>query len=215
MEKEKKTANSAKLRAESAVYSAAQLFLQRRIEDVKMTDIAQASGIGVASLYRWFGTKETLVIYAGALLWRDLGALFENIHTDPSFREKTGYAQIEALFGAYRVLFRKHADFIRFIADFDDYALRAPLNAQALAEYEKSILNFYPHFLRAFQKGLADGSIRKDADPQLFYDTVNHAMMALSQKLLRGEILGQDRFGGSDEPDLLLTIALSWLAAEK
>ena len=32
-------------------------------------------------------------------------------------RKKTGYAQIEALFGAYRVLFRKHADFIRFIAE--------------------------------------------------------------------------------------------------
>ena len=214
METEKKIGKNTKNRAESAVYAAAQLFLRERIEDVKMTDIAEASGIGVASLYRWFGNKETLVIYAGALLWRDLGALFENIYQDKAYQDKTGYAQIEALFGAYHVLYREHGDFIRFIADFDDYALRAPLDPQALAEYERSILNFYPHFLRAFEKGITDGSVRPDADPQIFYDTVNHAMMSLSQKLLRGEILGQDRFLGSQEPELLLTMALGWLQAK-
>ena len=39
-------------------------------------------------------------------------------------------------------------------------------------------------------------------------------MMALSQKLLRGEILGQDRFLGSEEPELLLAMALDWLKSD-
>ena len=165
MEKEKHLRKNTQKRAESAVYTAAQLFLRRGIEDVKMTDVAEASGIGVASLYRWFGTKEGLVVQAGTLLWRDLDALFENIYKADDFHKKSGYAQIEALLGIYRTLFSEHAPFIRFVANFDDFVIREGLDAEVLSQYEKSILDFYPHFLRSFEAGLADGSVRAGLDP--------------------------------------------------
>ena len=211
MEKEKHLRKNTQKRAESAVYTAAQLFLRRGIEDVKMTDVAEASGIGVASLYRWFGTKESLVVQAGTLLWRDLDALFENIYKADDFHKKSGYAQIEALLGIYRTLFSEHAPFIRFVANFDDFVIREGLDAEVLSQYEKSILDFYPHFLRSFEAGLADGSVRAGLDPRAYYETVNHAVMALAQKLLRGEILGGDRFAGSQEPELLLKMALAYI----
>ena len=49
-------------RTEQAVTVSAQLFLKNGIEAVKMTDIAEASGIGVATLYRYFGTKIGITI---------------------------------------------------------------------------------------------------------------------------------------------------------
>jgi len=198
-------------RSEAAVYIAAELFLKNGIEPVRMTDVAEAAGMGVASLYRYFGTKERLVVRAGILLWRDLHMLFRGVYEAPDFAGKSGMEQISELLGVYRTLFAEHSDFIRFVADFDDYVVRSGVSAQELAEYEASILDIYPRFLGSFRRGVRDGSVRSDVDPKQYYDTVNHALMALSQKLLRGEILLGDSFRDSPEPELLLTIVTDWL----
>ena len=81
------------LREESIVYVAAELFLRDGIEAVKMTDVAEKAEVGVASLYRYFGTKETLVIRAGALLWRDLHTLFQTVYEAEDFLACSGMAR--------------------------------------------------------------------------------------------------------------------------
>jgi AcrR family transcriptional regulator len=67
------------------VLTAAQKFLQDGIESVKMTDLADSCGVGVASLYRYFGTKTAIVAAAGTLLWQDVSKLFEGVFEGPSF----------------------------------------------------------------------------------------------------------------------------------
>ena len=51
-------------RFDKAVEVSAQLFIERGIDNVKMTDIAEESDIGVATLYRYFGTKTGMTIAA-------------------------------------------------------------------------------------------------------------------------------------------------------
>ena len=48
---------------------AAALFLRDGIEAVRMTDIAEASGVGVATLYRRYKTKTALAVRAGTYMW--------------------------------------------------------------------------------------------------------------------------------------------------
>ena len=83
-----------------------------------------------------------------------------------------------------------------------------------MAEYEQSVLNFFPVFLDAYEAGVADGTVRPVPSPKLYYDGVCHALMALAQKLLRGEILATDGFDDAAELDLLLDMAESWLRRE-
>ncbi|MBQ4225759.1 MAG: helix-turn-helix transcriptional regulator, partial [Oscillospiraceae bacterium] len=81
MENEKKYDLSAQAirtrREELAVASAARLFLEKGLDNVRMTDIADDCGVGVATLYRYFGTKTIIAIEAVSYLWNDLGRLFE------------------------------------------------------------------------------------------------------------------------------------------
>ena len=202
------------LREESIVYVAAELFLQDGIEEVKMTDIAARAEVGVASLYRYFGTKEALVIRAGALLWQDLNTLFSSVFDAEDFHARCGMEQITRLFGVYRRLFQEQPDFIRFVGDFDAFIIRSRVDKSLLAEYEQSVLNFYPVFLASYEAGLADGSVRAIEDPRRYYEAVCHAVMSLSQKLLRGEILPADGFSGPAELDLLLDMAARYLRRE-
>ena len=50
------------VRIEKILDVAFELFSTREIESVTMNDIAQKAKIGVASLYRYFETKEILVV---------------------------------------------------------------------------------------------------------------------------------------------------------
>ena len=51
----------------NVIMSAATLFLRDGIAAVRMTDIADASGVGVATLYRHYKTKTAIAIHAGTL----------------------------------------------------------------------------------------------------------------------------------------------------
>ena len=56
--------NSGELEARraQALETAFQMFAQSSIEAVNMADIARASGMGMATLYRYFSVKRRLVI---------------------------------------------------------------------------------------------------------------------------------------------------------
>ncbi len=210
MKYEKYQENLRKTRENEAVFAAAQLFLARGVEAVKMTDIAEAAEIGVASLYRYFGTKEAILIRAGILLWSDLRALFEEVVEDAD-SSRTGREQVAAMLGVYRTLCRDHKSFLLFLEDFDRFILASGVKKSELYEYERSIGDYYPLFEAAYRRGVADGSLRAGVDPALFYRTFTHGITALCQKLLRGEILAQDDFSSSGEVELYLDAALRYL----
>ena len=89
------------------IEAAADMFPERGIGPVKMTDVAEASGVGVASLYRYFGTKVNLALSVGALLWRRFSEKFvQDLPAD--FEERTGYGQMEILFGTFVEMYRAH-----------------------------------------------------------------------------------------------------------
>ena len=51
--------------------TAFQLFAENTIEKVTMTDVANACGIGVATLYRYYQTKANLVLAVNTRIWND------------------------------------------------------------------------------------------------------------------------------------------------
>ena len=81
-------------RMSRAISVCAELFLERGIENVKMTDIAGYSGVGVATLYRYFGTKTGIAIEAMTFLWNDLNRLFSDIFDCEPFISQLGIKQM-------------------------------------------------------------------------------------------------------------------------
>ena len=50
---------------------AKQLFTERGVTGVSMTDVASFADFGVASVYRYFGGKNALVMECAVALWED------------------------------------------------------------------------------------------------------------------------------------------------
>ena len=213
MEYQKYLSQLKKNNIEAAVNAACELFRENGIDSVKMTDVARKAKIGVASLYRYFETKEQLVIACAVRMWEQvIGSILPEIKSE-GFDGLNGFEKVSRIFGVYRLLCDKYKDFVKFVALFDSYCLNNNVEPSKLADYEQIITTLYRYFSDAFDCGIQDGSIRKDVDKKKFYLTCNHALMAVVQKLISGEILSQDDFADSSEVDIMTDIFLSYIKA--
>ncbi|MBP3857809.1 MAG: TetR/AcrR family transcriptional regulator [Ruminiclostridium sp.] len=199
---------------ERAVSVCAELFLENGIENVKMTDIAEESGVGVATLYRYFGTKPKIAIDAMTFLWNDLRNLFGGVFDSGTFRSQSGVKQMHDLFRMFIVLFTAHKDFMRLLGEFDRFIIHENVPREELAEYERSVINFYPVVEHAYRTGLSDGTMREISDLRVFYLTYAHALTEMCKKFIEGEILPSDDFSDAErELEMLIDCAVNYLKA--
>ncbi|MBR3234624.1 MAG: TetR/AcrR family transcriptional regulator [Atopobiaceae bacterium] len=182
-----------------AVECASRLFLQRGIEAVRMTDIAEAAGMGVATLYRHFSTKAAIAVAAATLMWECLLKTYDQLAASNDYAQMDGASRLMCLMEAYCEHCRNHAGFAAFIDELDRLILAKAVNSDAVDTYAAMISAAYPYYEQAYQLGLRDASVRSDVDFNLFYRSVGHALMSMSSKLSRGEVLPTDDFSTARE----------------
>ena len=122
------------VRIERILDVAFELFATRGIEPVTMNDIAQKAKIGVASLYRYFETKEILVVKTVTHAWSTrMEDVLPNL-VKPKYTNADGYTQLKVIFDLFIKLYEKQTAFLRFIYLFDAYAVKEKIStAQKLA----------------------------------------------------------------------------------
>ncbi|WP_179287300.1 TetR/AcrR family transcriptional regulator [Salinicoccus roseus] len=147
-------------RYQTIIDSAERLFTKNSWETVQMQHIADAAGIGVATLFRYFPKKELVIIaVAEQLLSRELG-FFHAIQE----KKLSGFEKIEAIFHQYNRLKTPEvideAKFIdRFdanIGDIEDYETAAAKYFEIRKEIAVIVKNIV-------QEGQADGSLPQGA----------------------------------------------------
>jgi AcrR family transcriptional regulator len=165
---------------------ATDLFISRSIQDVTMKDIAVAAQVGEATLYRYFGKKQTLVMQVALKL--------RGLITSDYFRldqMEVGYGQIEIFYMSYLEIFKEHRELYKFIREFDMY-MRGE-DKDSLNQYEAAISLFRTEYIKAYKLGVKDGSIKPQEDIEMFYFSTTHALLELCKKLAMKEVLNQDK----------------------
>ena len=196
-------------RMDRAVECAAGLFLKRRIADVRMTDVADAAGVGVATLYRRFSTKTRLALVAGTLLWRRFNERLVALVESDAFLGMSGADRLERMLRLYAEGYVENAGFVLFIDDLDGLLVTEGAPLDAVAAYGREVDSFYLIFADAYQLGLQDGSVAREVDFPVFYRSVAHALMGVAQKLARGEVIPSDDFSmGAQELECIVDMAV-------
>ena len=186
-------------RFDKAVEVSAQLFLKNGIEAVKMTDIAEESGVGVATLYRYFGTKNGITIAAMTYMWNELNKMFSGIFESDVFLAQSGIKQVNDLMRMFIVLYEAHPGFMKLLSEFDLMLMSGDI----------------PVFENAYLTGLYDGTVREIPNIRLFYLSYAHTLMELSKKLIQGELLPGDDFSHAvDELGTIIETAVFFLRKE-
>ncbi len=198
------------------------LFADKGIESISMNEIASQSEIGVASLYRYFSTKEDLAIECAIYAWKMEEENFRRIFTSEKYAQLTGLEQVQELLGIFPEAFVSQSSFFRFVYYFDSFVRKERVSPERLEKYEKTIGGVNQIVLSALAKGKKDGSITfnagrnaamETADPKELYFTVMHMLFSLAQKLsLSGEMLYMDKeIRPEKQLDLMVRIVLDAL----
>jgi AcrR family transcriptional regulator len=159
--------------------AAEKLFDEHGIDRVTMTEIISASELRTSTIYQYFSSKDDIVwaILEGVLA--DLAARAK-VAID---REKTALAKITALLELMADDLTRNQAKVRFLAQFDAmYARNWP--AERLLTLEAQIMpEGFRHFSRLIRKGIADGSLRADLDPELTMHAVMNAVVGAQRRL--------------------------------
>lgn len=165
---------------------ATDLFICRSIQEVTIKDIAITAQVGEATIYRYFGKKQTLVVQAAMKLQQEVNA--ETFKLDEG---KNGFEKIKIFYLSYLQIFDSHPDFFKFINEFD--AFMAGEQGDEMDSYETVVGQYKTVFMNAYEQGLKDGSIKAQNNVEMFYYSTTHALLELCKKLsIKRAVLNQD-----------------------
>lgn len=179
------------------------LFSEYGIENISMNDIAAEAKIGVASLYRYFQTKEELAIEVAICAWNIEKAIFHKVFSSEEYRDMTGFEQLSELLEIFEEAMVSQRSFFSFVYYFDSFIKKEKVTSEKLSEYEQAIAETNSIVLNALTKGIEDGSITftgsqnkvlAQASVQEMFITMMHSLFCLAQKLsISGDLLDMDR----------------------
>ena len=182
-------------RIERILLAAFSLFSHNGFDAIAMTDIAKEAEIGVASLYRYFETKDEIAIRTAMWAWESQKKLIMPILNDTGYYTKSGIEELEEIFDLFCKLFQNEPDFFRYIYFFDAYIVCQKIDSERLIPYQEVIQSVQTVIGNAIHKGIEDGSISKDYkdnEKQLYFSLM-HTLFSVTQKLsLTGKMLKMD-----------------------
>ena len=156
--------------------TATELFLKSSIASVTIRDVAVASGVGEATVYRYYSTRSNLIVACAVKLQAQVGAMFLDFGEDLD-----AYGKLARFYGAYLKLFRVRPDLYRFLSEFDAYCIAS--GETELEEYQDNFDRFRASMAEIYRRGVQEGSVQAVDDFDLFYQTTTHALLSLCKKL--------------------------------
>ncbi len=179
-------------RRERMLETGFRIFAEKGIEAVPMQDVAQACGLGIATLYRYYRNKLAFVIAIGAKKWEEFF-----LEVEAEFERRGGELmnaaeELDFYLNAYILLYREHPDMLRFNQNFNGYVQHEQATDEQLKDYLRAAEPFAKKFHRVYEKGVRDGSIRTDEPEQIMFNTTMHIMLAVAGRFAQGVVIRTD-----------------------
>lgn len=205
-----------KIRREKLLDAGLRLFSKYGIENVKLQEIADEAGVGIATLYNYYQNKPNLVIAISAYMWKKVWD--ENVESvgKDELDSRNAYERIEGYFDLMIYLYKVHPEFLRFSGYFKTYMNLE--NSERIKENEHMdvLAPISGIFHNLYEKAKYDKSIRTDIGEQELFTTLALTMLGMAERYAMGIV-----WAGNDENDyakellILKDMMLSWLKIKK
>ena len=172
--------------------AAFRLMSARSIEAVKLTEIADAAGLGIVTLYRYFKTKPDLVIELGTVLWRKYYVEVEKAYAARGGDRMNAAEEMEFFIDSIIELYRSHKDVLKFNRNFDTYVKHEECTAEQMRPYNEAVNVFAHKFHVVYLKAQKDGTLDlRIPEKRLFVNTL-YTVLSVAGKYAEGLIYPSD-----------------------
>jgi AcrR family transcriptional regulator len=160
-----------------AIEAGLDMFMENGIAATSMSQIAKKVNLSQMSLYRYFGSKEELILRIWKYALTEFYKYFYERYTG-SNEGKTGYERFVACMEAYYSLYEEFPNWYRYTHEMFTYRFSPD------EESDRRMNNvFWKHYdkeipipaLKALKDGVADGSIRADINIYAIYQILLNA----------------------------------------
>ena len=178
------------------------LFSEKGIDSVTLQDVADASGHGIATLYRYFDTKSRLLIEISDWKWRNF---FErNRKRRPEdLSTATAAKMFEFYLDSFLEIYRTDKSLLRFNQFLNIY-LHSEGAEDGTKERYRRLMKPITDFVHAICiKAKTDGTIKTDISETELLSTTVHLMLAAVTRYAVGLVFEPEGFDDEAELEML------------
>jgi AcrR family transcriptional regulator len=155
-------------------------FLDKGFKETLIIDIAKEAGLDRRTIYRYFPSKESLLIHIAADEFRHFSEAFENYTFAPNM---TGYEKIKDLFASYFQLLKDRPNMILFLGMVDTNVGREMYYRDDYIVLDQFGKRLDKVLERLVEEGQNDGSINLRFPPYEYALTVSNSLIALATRI--------------------------------
>ncbi|QFG01000.1 TetR/AcrR family transcriptional regulator [Psychrobacillus glaciei] len=156
-------------RRQNIIQIAKDLFLEQGVKNIQMQDVADAAGVGIATLFRYFPKKEYLVIAASNAITDEMAKYIGQIVEQTI----TAYEKIEQILDYY--INATNDPQLRLAKFFESFDLNEKLAAESTEQYAEYLFarsRLASILFTLAEQGKQDSSLRPDVDLDVFIMTM-------------------------------------------
>ena len=161
-------------------------FIEKGIGKTSLSEVADAAGLTERSIYRYYKSKNDLIIAAAFCYWERVKARIHGELKMPGFDALTGIEQINIIMNSYANTLFDDPKGIRFSLDAELALYNAGKNHHFINRPPERFEACDGPLAIAVQKGLDDGTVSPDADIKQLYYNAYDSILGMMQRMIVG-----------------------------
>lgn len=203
MSKSEKQMEKENARNQKIIDIAFQIFVERKIEPVSMGEIADAVGIGRATLFRCYANKTELVIAVCAAKWKEYLDKLDEIRPLSSIGNIPAIDRFIFTLDSYIWMYQNYKELLLYNDNFNHYVTHEGVDKEKLKEFHKSLYSVNTRLDWMYEKAKEDKTFRTDIPKEEFMRATVHTMMSACAYYAGGFIWGSEE-NKDYTPELLM-----------
>ena len=179
-------------RNKKIIDTAFKVFVEKKIEAVSMGEIAQAAGIGRATLFRCYAGKTELVIAVCAAKWKEYLDELDERRPISSVGDIPAIGRFIFTLDSYIDMYRHHKDLLQYNDNFNHYVTHEGVKEEQLEEFHASLYSVDTRLEWMYEKAKEDHTFRTDIPREEFFRVTVHTMMTACTYCASGFIWGSE-----------------------
>ena len=169
------------------------IFVEKTIEAVSMGEIAEAAGVGRATLFRYYPSKLELVIEVCGKKWKDVFDELDRCRPISSVGEIPALDRLIFTLDTYIALYQNYKELLCYNDNFNHYVSRVGEDNERLAEFHESLYSVDVRLHNMYEKAKEDKSFRTDIPEGEFMRVTVQTMMGAGEHYAKGFIWGSEK----------------------
>ena len=183
--------------------TAFRLFSENSIERVTMPEVADASGVSRATLFRYFNSKYDLVVAIGTWTWEEYITIRNNTLPKEKLAAFTGAEYLKFYLDAFIDLYHNHRNLLCFNYDFNSFMRKEQGDLEQKQSYMHVVDQLGNGFHMLYERGKKDGTLNTEIPESIMFSSTFHIMLAAVTRYAIGLVYVLEQ-GSDPEAELIL-----------